>query len=97
MQLHIHRRAEISLRSLGAVEQKRIHRALAELAAEPKLPYSSPKFQRLSTGFSGKKLYVYRASPRLRLILSLDADGCTIEDIVNHDRLDRLFSERRQQ
>ena len=97
MQLHIHRRAEISLRSLGAVEQKRIHRALAELAAEPKLPYSSPKLRGLSTGLSGKKLYAYRASPQLRLILSLDADECTVEDIVNHDRLDRLFPERGQQ
>jgi mRNA-degrading endonuclease RelE of RelBE toxin-antitoxin system len=97
MQLHLHRRAEVSLRSLEPAEQKRIHRALAELSGGPKLPYSSPNLKRLSGGFSGKKLYTYRASPRLRLILSLEADECTVEDIVDHDRLHRLFPERGQQ
>ena len=97
MQLHLHRRAEVSLRSLEPAEQKRIHRALAELSHELKLPYSSPKLQKVSAGFSGKRLYVYKASPRLRLILSLEADECTVEDIVDHDRLHRLFPERWQQ
>jgi mRNA-degrading endonuclease RelE of RelBE toxin-antitoxin system len=98
MQLHIHRRAEISLRSLGKSEQMRIHRALAELtAAAPSLLYQSPKLHRLSAGISAKKLYAYRVSPKLRLILSLEADECTVEDVVDHDRLDRLFPNRRRQ
>jgi len=92
MQLHIHRRAEISIRALDKSEQKRIRRALTELeAAEPTLPLQRAKLHRLAAGFSGKKLYTYNASPRLRLILSFEANECTVEDVVSHDRLDRLF------
>jgi hypothetical protein len=90
MQLNIHRRAEISRRSLGKSEQKRIDLALAHLKAlEPSSVSQSPKLYRFS-GSPAKKLYVYRVTPKLRGILSLEGDEWTVEDFVDHDRLDRL-------
>lgn len=98
MQILIQRRAEISLRSLGQVEQKQIARALDELtAADPTLLYKSPKLHKLTAGFSDKRLYVYRGSPKLRLILSFEGDTCTVEDVVDHHRLDRLTIKRGQE
>ncbi len=98
MQILIQHRAEISLRSLSKVEQNRIARALDEIkTADPTLLYRSPKLHRLNTGYSEKKLYVYRGSLNLRLILSFEDDTCTVEDVVDYDRLDRLTGKRGQE
>jgi hypothetical protein len=98
MNISIQRRAEIALRSLDKIEQERIIRSLSDISAidqvnlsqEPKLN----KLRKLVTGFSGKKLYVYQGSPNLRLILSFEGDTCTVEDIVDHDRLSWLVAQR---
>lgn len=91
MQVVLQRRAEIAIRSLTGVEQKRIHRALAELSTEDRAFFSkSRKTYRLATGFSGKQLFAYRVGPNLRLILSFERDTCIIEDVVDHDRLEWL-------
>jgi hypothetical protein len=93
MQILIQHRAEISLRSLGKEEQKQIARALNKLTTEdPALLFKSPKLYKLNAGLSDKELYVFRGSPKLRLILSFEGDICTVEDVIDHDRLDRLIS-----
>lgn len=92
MQLQVQRRAEIALRSLNTADRQRIDRALNELAsADPRRGPRLPKFHSLATGFSGKPLFAYRAGRRLRLILSFNDDLCVVEDIVDHDKLDRLL------
>lgn len=98
MHILIQRRAEIALRSLNKLEQKRIKRALSALsAADWTLLRQSPNLHKLATGYSNKKLFIYRGTPKLRLILSLEGDTCTVEDIVDHDRLHRLIARRGQE
>ncbi len=92
------RRVEIALRSLGPREQKKIKRVLSALsAADWTQLRKSPDLHKLATGYSDKKLFIYRATPKLRLILSLEGDTCTVEDIVDRDRLHRLIAQRGQE
>jgi hypothetical protein len=93
MLLRIQRRAEIALRSLEKLERSQISRALEQLTSTDRASLqSSSKLHKLASGFSGKKLFVYRGSFKLRLILSFEHDTCIIEDVVHHDRLDRLIA-----
>lgn len=93
MQMLIQRRAEIALRSLQKIEQKQIDRSLRELSEQDRSTLQrSQKLHMLVSGFSGKKLFVYRGSTKLRLILSFDGETCVVEDLVDHDRIDRLVA-----
>ena len=94
MQLRIERRAEIALRSLQKIEKKRIDRALNELLEFDQTTLRhSPKIHMLMSGISGSKLFVYRGSPKLRLVLSFEDETCVLEDIVDHERLGRLVKQ----
>lgn len=98
MHLHIERRAEIALRSLQKTEQKHINRALKELLAFDQVTLRhSPKIHVLTSDLSGRKLFVYRGSPKLRLVLSFEGETCVLEDIVDHDRLGRLVKREGQE
>src|SRR4051812_19709601 len=91
MKVILYRRADIALRSLGTVERKHIDKALRELEdINPKDFSRSRKIHRV-TSAAGETLYVYRGSPQLRLVLSVHGDTCAIEDVVDHNRLDRLL------
>ena len=91
MEIHFRRRSEISFRSLSDADKRKIDRSLQELAAtDTRSLHSLPKLHKLASGFSAKKLYAYRATTRLRLVLTFEADVCHVEDIVDHDRLGRL-------
>jgi len=97
MQLRLERRAEIAFRSLSQIDRRRIEAALHEISsATPGELTLSRKLRKLLSA-SGEKLYVYRGSKRLRIVFSILGDECIIEDIVDHDRLDRLLSKRGQQ
>lgn len=98
MDLRIERRAEIALRSLQKSEQKHIDRALNELVAfdQATLRHGS-KIHMLMSGLSGRKLFIYRGSPKLRLVLSFEDETCVLEDIVDHDRLDQLVKREAQE
>lgn len=86
--------AEIALRSLGSVEQSRTLRALDLLLSQGISEIlHDPKVHKLAT-FSGEKLYSYRSSPKLRIVLSIHDDMLVVEDIVSHDRLERMLSHR---
>jgi hypothetical protein len=90
MRVFIHRRAEIAIRSLSAAEQKRVARALTALGAmKPQELIGHQNLRQLATP-SGAPLFTYRMGESLRLVLSLDSDQCTIEDVVDQDRLARL-------
>lgn len=99
MVLIIQRRAEIALRSLQTTERKRVERALQELlAADRSELRGNPKFHALKSERSGKNLFVYRGTPKLRLVISFpDSDTCLVQDIVDHDRLDRLMRQEGQE
>lgn len=91
MQIQIHRRAEIALRSLQKDEQKQINSALAELSILDRASlYGSPKFHRVASLMSGKKLFIYKGNRKLLLVLSFDDETCVIEDVVDHERLKKL-------
>jgi mRNA-degrading endonuclease RelE of RelBE toxin-antitoxin system len=98
MQLRIERRAEIALRSLQKTEQRYIERALNELQASDRatLRHNS-KIRIIASSLPGRKLFVYKGSAKLRLVLSFDDDTCVIEDVVDHDRLDRLLKREGQE
>jgi hypothetical protein len=90
MELVIQQRAEIAIRSLSRFEQTQVRWALDEISAVASNDlYQSAKFRKLRVG-SGETFYVYRGNPRLRLLLSIHGDRCTIEDVVDHDKLSRL-------
>lgn len=91
MQLRIERRAEIALRSLQKKEQKQIERALEKFGTYDQATLRA-KVHMIFTRTSGRRLFVYRGGIRLRLVLSFNDDSCVIEDIVDHDRLNRLVS-----
>lgn len=92
MEIIIERRAEIAFRSLDKNEQKKITHSLSAISnIDRKELVLEPKLHKLATGFSDKKLYSYRGSPKYRLILSFEEEFCIVEDIVDHDRLNRLF------
>jgi len=91
MEIQFKRRSEISLRSLSGADRRKVDRSLQELAAtDASSLYGLPQLRKLAAGFSGKKLYTYRATTRLRLVLTIEADVCYVEDIVDHDHLTRL-------
>jgi hypothetical protein len=97
MQLLLHRRAEIALRSLPEADRFKIKFALANLVgADLKQFLKNTKLKKLATGISDKKLFIYRGSTNLRIILSFEGDTCTVEDIVARDRLDRLITQKRK-
>ena len=97
MDIIIQRRAEIALRSLKQNEQKQIRKALAQIkSVEPKDLFKVPNLRKLRKEL-GKNLYWYRGNERLRLVLSINENVCTVEDIVSHDKLNRLVSNLRQQ
>lgn len=97
MRIQIQRRAEIALRSLQKPERRQIERALDELLAFDRAALKSdPKLQLIATGLSGKKIAVYRGGRKLRLVLTFQDETCTLEDVVHHDRLDRLVKHEGQ-
>ena len=91
MEIRIQRRAEIALRSLQRSEQKQIIKALNKISSvTSKDLFQIPNFHKLR-GELRQNLYVYRGSENLRLVLSVRDNVCTVEDIVAHDKLDRLL------
>lgn len=94
MNVNIRKPAEIALRSLGKEEQRKIIQTLTKLeetnAAEL---FQNQNLHKLIV-HSEEKLYSYRGTLKLRLILSIDDNQIFVEDIVNHDRLERLLSSK---
>jgi hypothetical protein len=93
MNIVFQQRAEIALRSLAPAEKKKITKVIASLRASEGL--ISPKLHKL-VGLSPTKLYSYPANHRLNLIISITEDQLIVEDIIHHDRLNRLFSVQKQ-
>jgi len=97
MDIIIQRRAEIALRSLKQNEQEQIVTALARIkSVEPKDLFKVPNLHKLRKEL-GENLYSYRGNSRLRLVLSIKENVCTVEDIVSHDKLNRVVSNLGQQ
>ncbi|MGF1541601.1 MAG: hypothetical protein ACFCU5_14315 [Pleurocapsa sp.] len=95
MDIVIQRRANIALHSLENSEQKQILKALERIKITP----AKDLFQTLELKLKnlGQNLYIYRGNYRLRLILSIKNDVCTVEDIIARDKLDMLFANFKQQ
>ena len=92
----IQRRAKIALRSLQQSEKKQITNALAQIEIiQPKNLFKMTKLNKINS--FGKDLYIYRGNQRLRLVLSIQDDVCIVEDILDHDKLNRLVANSRQQ
>jgi mRNA-degrading endonuclease RelE of RelBE toxin-antitoxin system len=90
MEIVLQRRAEIAIRSLSKFEQKQIKRALDTISSvTPTELYQNPKFRKLRVG-SGETLYMYRGNLKLRLLLTIQGENCTIEDVVDRDKLSHL-------
>lgn len=91
MTVEIERRAEIALRSLDSEDQKRVLRVLDILAKFGREELQrSRKLQKLNIPAIGLAYFLYRASPRLRVIVSFSEDVCTVEDILDHDKIERF-------
>ena len=97
MRIILQRRAEIALRSLDKAEQNKITRSLSELSfTDQERLRSNQKIKKLASGVSGKILFIYKGSKKLKLILLFEGDTCIVEDIIEHDRLNRLMGKRGQ-
>lgn len=90
----LRRRAEIALNSLDLKEQARVRQSLDLLGkTDFGQLVSSGKVSRLAAPANG--LYSFRATPRLRLLLSRREDVYMVEDILSRDRYSRLVHEAR--
>lgn len=92
MNLELSRRAEVALRSLGEIEKRHFRRTFAELeTVQPTDLSRHRKVHLLRLPDPGReKLYIVKATPRLRAIMSIKENTYLIEDIVDHDRLTQL-------
>lgn len=99
MVLVIQRRAEIALRSLQTAERKQVERSLRELfAVDREALRDNQNLHAVRPRRSGQQLFVYKATPNLRLVVSFpENDTCLVQDIVDHSRLDRLLDQGGQE
>jgi len=97
MRITVKRRAEVALRSLSQREQGQLSRAINELTATSQEDfYHHAKLRKLISA-NGENLYTFRGNQSLRMVLSATDDSCTIEDILDHDRLKQLLPGRGKQ
>jgi|CZKJ01.1.fsa_nt_gi mRNA-degrading endonuclease RelE of RelBE toxin-antitoxin system len=91
MNVRLQDRAEVALRSLDPPEQEKVHAAIQVLERNDlgKLR-GSQKLRALKLA-SQERLYSFRVNNMLRLILSASPSQWIVEDIMQHDRLARLF------
>lgn len=91
--VNLHRRAEKGLRGLSSIERKRALSAIRLISKSNWNEIANDRNLHLILGNEDKKLYTYRSSPKIRLILSyLGGNSVQIEDIVSHDALQRYFN-----
>ncbi len=91
MNVQLEDRAEIALRSLDPPERRQVEQAIQVLEkTDLSALNGSQKLKALKLP-STEKLYSFRASKMLRLILSAHPSQWIIEDIMGHDRLSRLL------
>ncbi|MGL6345216.1 MAG: hypothetical protein ACRC80_39450 [Waterburya sp.] len=91
MNIIIERRAQIALRSLAQNEQKQILKALAQIeSVKPQNLVTISNLKKMRTELS-KNTYLYRGNQRLSLVLSFKDNVVIVEDIVAHDKIDRLM------
>jgi len=92
----IQKRAEIALRSLEDGEQKRLLSAIEKLdGLDVDILKTKGKIRKFPS--PDEPLYIYRGTQRLRILLSRQKNIWIVEDIVAHDRLKRIISEKNQQ
>ena len=91
MNVRLQDSAEVALRSLDPPEQEKVHAAIQVLERNDlgKLR-GSQKLRALKLA-SQERLYSFRVNNMLRLILSASPSQWIVEDIMQHDRLARLF------
>lgn len=90
MDIVIQSRAEIALRSLKQSERKQILQALERIKlVKPQDLWQIPHLYKLREK-SDQNFYVYRGNQQLRLVLSFQENICTVEDIMAHDKLNKL-------
>jgi hypothetical protein len=90
MNVQRQRRAEIALRSLSKTERKQLEHILDTLTPLSSLEfYQNPNIDKLTSG-SGRTLYVLKGTLNLRIILSVNAETCMVEDIFDHNDLEQL-------
>ena len=91
--VNLHRRAEKGLRGLSSIERKKALSAISLISKSNWNEIINDRNLQLMRGNEDKKLYTYRSSPKIRIILSyLGGNTVQIEDIVSHDSLQRYFN-----
>lgn len=92
MILLFERRAEIAIRSVRGGERKKLDRAIQTLAATPPNElFRHPNIRKVLVGPDSTALYIYGGGMKLRIILAIEGEKCTVLDIADHDRLERLL------
>jgi len=92
----LHRRAEKGLRGLSKTEKRKAISAITRIGeAEWQDILRDRNLHKLTGSLGGEKLYSYKSSPRIRLIIRhLGENKILIEDIASHDTLRRYFNWR---
>ena len=95
MKVTFRSRAEVAFRSLDALDRAKVAAVLqnAETGGSQALTRGN-QLRKLHQP-SNNNLYAIRVTPRLRLVVSLQNDVLTVEDIAPPDRVDRLLRDRR--
>jgi mRNA-degrading endonuclease RelE of RelBE toxin-antitoxin system len=94
-EITLHRRAEKGLRGLSSIERRKALLAIDRISEGKWRDILKDRNLRQLRVTEGEKLYSYRSSPRIRLIIRhLEENRIQIEDIASHDTLRRYFNWR---
>ncbi|MBM3473834.1 MAG: hypothetical protein FJX75_11245 [Armatimonadetes bacterium] len=96
MTVTVHRRAEIALGTLDLRERQTFLHGLQRLQTDDRESLVSSGRLRPLTG-PAEGLFAFRASQRLRAVLSLGKSGWVVEDVVSPARLTHLLARDRNQ
>lgn len=87
MEVGLLRRVETGLRGLTQTEQRQIKKALKEIGSLTLDEFHQhPKVHQFTAG-SGEQLYAFPGTKEFQLVLSLENNKCTVEDVFLKERL----------
>jgi mRNA-degrading endonuclease RelE of RelBE toxin-antitoxin system len=90
MKVELSKRAVVILEHLPAEDKKRVNRIIKLLETFPNGDGLRGKYHKV-LNVPGK-FYIVKAGLNLRLIFQVQRDALNVLDIVDHDRMERMFN-----
>ena len=94
MDVQLHRRAEIALRSLDGAGKRRVDTVISRMRNLRKQDvWRALRADKLQTGV-GAERYSIRANDQIRLVASILGDALLVQDIVPYERLGQVLESK---